>query len=153
MSTRSITSIRTQWADDDEWQTCAVIYRHHDGYLSGHGEWLFNFLDGLVVINGIPANPPERFANGAGRLAGQLVARLQKNGHDPNLMGGTIRDCGQEFHYQVDVGPDLAVTVEVFEGPMTAFGIGGEDCTDSVFKGTVAEYGAYLSHSEEGEST
>ena len=145
MSTRSITTVRSRW-DEGEWKTNAVVYRHHDGYLSGHGEWLHEFLDGLEVVNGIPGNPPPRYANGPGRLAAQLVAKLNEDGHEPDLCPDD-GPRGQEFHYQVDVqfgANGGTVSVTVFDGPMTAFGGGGERCTNQVFQGSVAEYGEFL---------
>ncbi len=145
MSTRSITSIRSRW-DNQDWETNTVVYRHSDGYLDGHGKWLYEFLNGLEVVNGIPGAMPSRYANGPGRLAGQLVAKLEKDGHGPDLHTEDV-DMGQEFHYQIDVQYGLdggTVTIYVFDGPMTAFGAGGEDCTNQVFKGSVAEYGAFL---------
>lgn len=145
MGTRSFTTIRSRSNNTVDYSTHAVIYRHWAGYLSGQGRLLFEFLDGLAVINGIPSNPPPRFANGPGRLAAQFVAKMQEEGTDPNLFPA-VCDCGQEFHYQVDVdyftGGGIIVTV--FDGPVTAFGAGGEDCTNLIFKGTVAEYGTFL---------
>lgn len=145
MSTRSITSIRSRW-DEGDYRTHAVVYRHRDGYLEGHGRWLHAFLGGLQVVNGIGQDMPKRYANGPGRLASQLVAELQRDGHSPDLIGD-VDDVGQEFHYQPDVqyGEDGGmVSVTVFDGPVTFFGLGGEDCTNQIFTGTVAEYGEWL---------
>ena len=72
MGTRCITNIRSRWDEEKEWKTHAVIYRHCEGYPESQGRLLFDFLDGLVVINGIPGNPPKRYANGPGRLAAQI---------------------------------------------------------------------------------
>lgn len=143
MSTRSLTTVRSRWATDDPWTSNAVIYRHHDGYLEGHGQWVFGFLKGLTVVNGIGSKTPKRYANGAGRLAAQLVARLQEDKHDPELFG-VVTECGQEYLYQIDVDEDLTIRVTVFDGPMTAFGMGGEECIHKAFTGTVASYGRYL---------
>lgn len=145
MGTRAITIVRSKWGDN-EYETHANIYRHWDGYLDGHGQWLFDFLDGLEVINGIPGDPPPRYANGPGRLAAMMVSQLQADKYEPDLRpdAGAM---GQEYHYQVDVdfGADGGtVTVTVFDGPMTAFGGGGDKCTNQIFSGSVAEYGKFL---------
>jgi hypothetical protein len=127
--TRSTTTVRSRWAEKGRWNTHVVIYRHWDGYLDGHGRWLHDFLKG-------------RHANGPGRLAAMLVAELQADGHNPDLLPGN-GPCGQGYHYQVDVDMEsngLAVTV--FDGPMTAFGAG--DCVSEIFRGSIAEYGAFL---------
>ena len=153
MSTRSLTTVRSRWNGEGEFETHANIYRHHDGYLEGHGQWLFDFLNGLVVVNGIGAasEMPARYVNGPGRLAAALVAKLHEDGHEPNL-NATSGPCGQEFHYQIDVEFGMSfgrkagfpVRVTVFDGPMTAFGSGCENCTNKIFDGTVDEYGAFL---------
>lgn len=153
MGTRSITEVRYRWEKMEEWKTNAIIYRHWDGYLDGHGQWLFRFLDGMSVVNGLTGNEPEKHANGPGRLAGQIVAALVKDGHEPDLMG-ELSDCGQEYHYRVSVrysssGGDIEL--EVFDGPVTAFGHGGEQCTNPIFKGTVAEFGHYLANQPSDE--
>jgi len=146
MGTRSITSIRSKW-DDGDWTTVAWIYRHYDGYLSVHGQWLADFLDGLVMVNGIGSEMPPRYANGPGQLAAQIVAKLQEDGHDPDLVA-VDAVCGQEYHYQIDVqydcGNEHPMTITVFDGPMTAFGMGGEDCTNVAFTGDVEAYKAYV---------
>ena len=146
MGTRCITNIRSRWDEEKEWKTHAVIYRHCEGYPESQGRLLFDFLDGLVVINGIPGNPPKRYANGPGRLAAQIVKHMEDEGHSPNLMGA-VMDCGQEFHYQIDVdntkrGGDVSVTI--FDGPVTFFGGGGGACRNEIFSGSVEELGAFL---------
>ena len=145
MGTRSLTVVRSKW-DEGDWEVNAVIYRHWEGYLEGHGQWLFDFLDGMVVINGIPGDPPPKFANGPGRLAAQIVAGLQEDGHSPDLMP-SVCDCGQEFHYQIDVpfgmgGGEIQLTV--FGRPMAVLGLGGSEC-NQIFQGTVAEFDEFLS--------
>lgn len=153
MGTRCITEIRSRWEDETEHRTLAIVYRHWDGYLAGHGRWLHKFLDGLSVVNGIGSNMPARFANGPGRVAAMLVADLHKDGHDPSLEHHMPdMDYGQEYHYQVDISFGTnggTVTVRVFDGPVTFFGLGGEECTHRVFEGTVSEYGRFLDMEEE----
>lgn len=147
MSTRCITTVRSRWGNNPEWKTHANIYRHHDGYLEGgHGEWLYEFLRDLKVVNGLSGNEPPRFANGPGRLAAMMVAELYRDDHGPDLVPDS-GPRGQEYHYQVDIvfGFDGGtITVTVFDGPMTFFGGGGEECTNQIFSGTVAEYGEFL---------
>ena len=56
------------------------LYRQFDGYPSGHGAELANFLKGIKLGNGIAANPKMgKFANGMGCLAAQLVAHFKKS--------------------------------------------------------------------------
>lgn len=133
MGTRSITEVRSSW-DGGDWETNAVIYRHWDGYPSGHGKDLYKFLEDLVVVNGLRGDAPETHVNGPGRLAARLVAYLQDNGHDPDLVGRVV-SMGQEFHYRIDIpfgfnGGDIQLTVF------------GRDAT--IFEGSVEDFGKWL---------
>lgn len=150
MGTRCTTVVTSQWGDDAA-EHSATIFRHWDGYLDGHGQWLADFLSDAVVTNG--KIPGEKNFNGPGRLASGIVAALVADGHDPDLMPqGTI--CGQEYSYHIhvkygDKGGEIGV--RVLNGPMTMFGGGGEDCTNEAFKGTVEEFGAFIKSANEGE--
>lgn len=57
-------------------QICS-LYSQWDGYLTGQGRALANFLTDFEVLNGIPLAVPERFANGPYCLAAQLVAHFK----------------------------------------------------------------------------
>lgn len=145
MSTRCITTVRSRWPEQ-EWETLAVIYRHSDGYPAGQGALLFGFLNNLQVVNGITGNMPKRYVNGPGRLASLLVCHMQAEGHSPSLMGAVV-DCGQEFHYQVNIeygSNGGEVSVAIFDGPVTFFGMGGGACKNEIFNGSVEAMGAFL---------
>lgn len=142
MSTRCITVVRETWGENT--QTIATIYRHHDGYPEGQGQTILDFLDGLSLVNGIGGEMPERYANGTGRMAAQLISHMQDEGHSPGMMCNDAI-CGQEWTYVV-IGnmTTLQISVEVYSGPITLFGCGGEECTTKEFSGTVAEYKQWL---------
>lgn len=70
MGTRSL----VHFVDDDE--TICTIYRQFDGYFTGRGFELANFLSGIVVVNGFTFDMKSgTHANGMGCLAAQWVAR------------------------------------------------------------------------------
>jgi hypothetical protein len=55
------------------------LYFQFDGYLSGVGEDLATFLSNKTVINGYALDQTsERFANGMGCLAAQIVAHFKE---------------------------------------------------------------------------
>tara|TARA_Y100001937_G_C7034068_1_gene291449 strand:- start:344 stop:811 length:468 start_codon:yes stop_codon:yes gene_type:complete len=119
MGTRSLTYIEESFAvaaekyicttDDEknnnevheEKQNILCMYRQYDGYLSGHGAELAEFLHGFNIVNGIRLGTPKRTANGMGCLAAQLIAHF-KDGigniyiHNPN-----DKDCGEEYTYTI----------------------------------------------------
>lgn len=152
MGTRSVTQVTHQWVGGKgKVVHDASIYRHWDGYLDGHGKWLADFLKDTVVTNG-SIDGAKNF-NGPGRLAAGIVHALIEDGHDPDLMPQDT-ECGQEYEYHIHVlyaDKGGSLTVKVLEGPMTMFGMGGEDCTSEIFNGTVKEFGAFIQSASDAE--
>ncbi len=147
MGTRSVTVLTHEWVGQDS-QHDASIYRHWDGYLDGHGQWLADFLKDVEVTNG--KQEGEKLFNGPGRLASGIVHKLVEDGHDPSLQEQGI-DCGQEYEYHVhtlfsDKGGSINVTV--LKGPITMFGCGGEECTKQIFRGTPLEFSAFITENK-----
>ena len=108
MSTRSITILR----DGNSNSEIAVLYRHHDGYPSGHGADIAKALGGKQVSHGIRE---DSVINGAGDMAVQLIAWLKQDStvnapYRPraiNSAGGLYlwppgtRNCGEEYTYTI----------------------------------------------------
>ena len=97
MGTRSLTHI----TDNDK--TIVTIYRQFDGYPTGMGQDLQEFLKDRVVGNGIPMNPPPKFSNGMGELAAQLVTHLKIDNPSGNvyLMLPDTEDVWEEYTYRI----------------------------------------------------
>lgn len=142
MGTRSITTVRSRWTPEGEYELHTCIYRHWDGYPSCHGHLLFETLDGIVVTNGKVDS--KRHINGPGRLAAHVIYSMQADGCEPDV-SISVCDMGQEFHYQIDVDfyGENEISITVFDGPITMFGEGGDRCTEEIFKGTVTEFGEF----------
>jgi len=109
MGTRSLTVI----TDGDCNQEIAVMYKQFDGYPTGHGDELAKFLQGFMVVNGIPCGAPERMANGASCLAAQIIAHFKDGAGSIYLYPAGTRDCGDEYVYEVKtmVGASIHLTV------------------------------------------
>ena len=58
------------------------IYKHYDGYPSGHPLDLAKFLNGFKILNGIPYPEPDKVANGLGCLAAQYIAAFKMKAGD-----------------------------------------------------------------------
>ena len=72
MGTRSLTYVY----DNNEPIVC--MYRQFDGYPSGHGKELAEFLKPIEIVNGLrPGGDENKIANGAGCLAAQMVAHFK----------------------------------------------------------------------------
>jgi hypothetical protein len=67
------------------------------------------------------------------------------DGHNPGLMGA-ITDCGQEFHYKVtgEMFGEMRIMVDVYAGPVTFFGGGGDKCDKPIFSGTKDQFSAWI---------
>jgi hypothetical protein len=100
MGTRSLTFVKD---GDLKSKNTICMYRQFDGYPSGHGVELAEFLAGYVIINGIGSNLPKKCANGMDCLSAQIVAHFKNK----SPLGGIYlcptdtKDAGQEYEYTV----------------------------------------------------
>ena len=113
MGTRSLTFVY-----DKDGKKLINMYRQYDGYPSGHGKDLAEFLEPIVMTNGIGMTEAV-IANGPGCLAAQLVAHF-KDGPGGIYLGPTTAvDCGQDYEYHVKPkgeGAGLTITCQRIEG-------------------------------------
>jgi len=99
MGTRSLTYVY----GGDSKTPILCMYRQYDGYPSGHGVELAEFLKPFKVVNGFGLNNVVgTSANGMGCLAAQMIAHFKKEIgniyiHAPNLG----RDDWQDYEYHV----------------------------------------------------
>jgi len=109
MSTRSLTFVK-----DESNRVLLNMYRQCDGYPSGIGKELYEFLKDIKMVNGLSSGQPARVANGAGCLAAQIVAHFKDGPGDVYLHHPASKDCGQEYEYHITAG-DSGITVKVME--------------------------------------
>jgi len=96
MGTRSTIALY----DNDE--AMINMYRQFDGYPSGHGLELAEFLNSFEAItNGFSINETRKIANGMGCLAAQLVAHFKTEVGQFYLHPVTATKCGQDYEYHV----------------------------------------------------
>jgi len=110
MGTRSLTYIKDQYEDNDN--TIICMYRQYDGYLSGHGKELAEFLQDFTVVNGYNSLTPARSANGMSCLAAQLVAHFKDGIGNIYLYPSNTSDVGEEFIYTISL-IDNQINIEV----------------------------------------
>ena len=112
MGTRSLTYIEESYqtcvADEENnnevhktKQNILCMYRQYDGYLSGHGAELAEFLQDFTVVNGYNSGTPKRSANGMGCLAAQLIAHFKDDIGNIYIHHPDDKDCGEEFTYTI----------------------------------------------------
>ena len=97
MGTRSLTYVY------DGETPIMCMYRQFDGYLSGHGQELANFLNELTVGNGISGKPELfNFANGMGCLAAQMIVWFKKTPGGFYIHPIELdQDAWQDYEYHV----------------------------------------------------
>jgi hypothetical protein len=131
MGTRSLTIVAT--ADGKKFVN---MYRQFDGYPSGHGAALHQFLSGMEIINGISDQKAGEAANGAGCLAAQMIAHFKTQIGGIYIYPIDASDVGQDFIYHVTVTeknwgseatPGIAIKVDSygetpFDGSVEDFG-------------------------------
>lgn len=109
MSTRSLTFVK-----DDTNHVLMNMYRQCDGYPSGLGTELYEFLKDIRMVNGISMDDGDKIANGAGCLAAQIVAHFKDGPGNVYLYHSSSKDCAQEYEYHITA--DLSgITVKVME--------------------------------------
>ena len=138
MGTRSLTHVM-----DDRLHPLVTIYRQFDGYPSGHGADLAEFLVDRTIVNGIGTNTPEKASNGMGCLAASLVGWLKGD-----QIGGIYleepgsSDHGEDYtytifpsfdgsvHLRIDAHRYLRSPIELFSGPIKEFDPAGVEAQD-----------------------
>ena len=113
MGTRSLTFVY-----DEDGKIIVSMYRQFDGYPSGHGKELAEFLEPITMVNGIGATD-NKIANGSGCLAAQLVAHFKDGPGGIYLEPTTAVDCGQDYEYHIAThgeGAGLTITCHRIEG-------------------------------------
>jgi hypothetical protein len=114
------------------------LYRQYDGYPSGHGAELAEFLDGFKVVNGI-GRETTRIANGMGCLAAQVVAHFKDSVGGFYIHSVESTECGQDYEYHVYT-KDRELRVRITDRGCNLFGLTMSDINASIFDGTVSEF-------------
>ncbi len=106
------------------------VYRQYDGYPSGHGHELAQFLDSKTLVNGYGEQNSFE-ANGMGCLAAQLIVQLKHGVGGIYIYPVSSTDCFQDYEYHVY--EDRVVvkdpTAVIFEGTWEEF---GQFCLDPI---------------------
>ena len=122
MGTRSLTRFIETYTDTNEKtkrkktvnEEIVVMYRQYDGYPTGHGLELAEFLADGEMVNGIGLDSKKVF-NGMGCLAAQVVANFKKGAGGFYLHKAGTTDCWEEYDYHVIFNADTKVlTIKCF---------------------------------------
>lgn len=118
MGTRSLTFVY-----DERNNPIINLYRQYDGYPSGHGAELAEFLAGKKIVNGLSGDTSMVF-NGMGCLAASLVAHFKDAAGGFYLHNVGETDLWQDYEYHVYANKIVVKNYngnEIFSGNWESF--------------------------------
>lgn len=122
------------------------MYRQFDGYPTGHGAELAEFLNGGELVNGLGVERDQLQFNGMGCLAASMIAHFKQTPGGFYIHPTEVRDCGQDYEYHVSEKKD-GLYVEVYNCGCNFFGASG-DTHDLVFQGYLKEFTEFCKEKE-----
>lgn len=132
MATRSLTFLK-----NEEGKTILGLYRHMDGYPSGHGMDLVNFLEPITIVNGIGYNNNNaKIANGSGCLAAQMVSHFKKDVGGFYIYPPNTKDAGQDYSYVITIPSVFEEPFEIDRYKIVVKGFQNR----TIFKGNFTEF-------------
>lgn len=135
MGTRALTFVY----DGDK--AIVNMYRQYDGYPSGHGLELAEFLTRGELVNGLTGKDTVSF-NGMGCLAASMIAKFKQTPGGFYIHSVEDTECGQDYEYHVyELAGELRVRVT--DRGCNMFGLTMSDKNESLFDGTAREFFNY----------
>jgi hypothetical protein len=127
------------------------LYRQYDGYPTGHGAELAEFLNPFEMVNGLPAKKPgeaePKVANGMGCLAAQLIANFKVGAGQFYLYPTSAIDCGQDYEYHI-YKDEAGLRVRITDRGCNMFGLTMSDKNEAIFDGSLAEFTEFCTEKE-----
>ena len=90
---------------NDNDKEIVVMYRQFDGYPTGHGQDLKDFLTGFTVVRGFNRTDG-KIANGFDCLAAQIISHFKDGVGGFYLFPAGARDAWEEYIYTVYPNPN-----------------------------------------------
>jgi len=144
MGTRSLTFVYEKYGEIQK--PVVNMYRQFDGYPTGHGAELAEFLNGGRMVNGMAQTKTveEIVFNGMGCLAASMVSHFKQTPGGFYIHPVDVTECGQDYEYHIyDSGKGLYI--EVVDCGCNMFGMTMSDKHDFVFKGNLKEFTKFCS--------
>jgi len=142
MGTRSLTFVYEEaFNPGDKPEVIINMYRQYDGYPTGHGAELAEFLSQFELVNGIPVGEAheKKYANGMACLAAQLVADFKTEAGGIYLYPVSAKECGQDYEYHI-YSKDRKFRIAVTDRGCNLFGLTMSDRNDVLFDGDLTEF-------------
>jgi len=146
MGTRSLTFVYEKYGQVQK--PVCNMYRQYDGYPTGHGAELAEFLNGGRLVNGLieTKTVDEMVYNGMGCLAASMVAHFKQTPGGFYIYSTDERDCGQDYEYHISNKDGLYV--EVYNCGCNMFGVSMSDKHEMVFGGYLKDFTEFCKEKE-----
>jgi hypothetical protein len=147
MGTRCLTFVYEKYGQVQK--PVVNMYRQFDGYPTGHGAELAEFLNGGRMVNGLAQTKTveEVVFNGMGCLGASMVAYFKQTPGGFYIYPTDVRDCGQDYEYHVSEKKD-GLYVEVYNCGCNMFGMTMSDTHKLVFQGYLKEFTEFCKEKE-----
>ena len=147
MGTRSLTFVYEKYGQVQK--PVVNMYRQFDGYPTGHGAELAEFLNGGRLVNGLIATKTvdEAVYNGMGCLAASMVAHFKQTPGGFYIHPVDVTDCGQDYEYHV-YDKSGKLYIEVVDCGCNMFGVSSSETHELVFKGNLKEFTEFCKEKE-----
>ena len=119
---------------DEDNTGLVTIYRQMDGYPSGLGLEIGEFLKDRVIVNGIGMADDRIISNGMGCLSASLIAHLKHGVGSIYIYPVGTTDCWEEYTYNIRCNEDKELILEIVE----SYGDSG-----TIFRGDVKTFILY----------
>lgn len=109
MGTRSLTRVFETYKQNGKEvaQKLVTMYRQFDGYASGHGMELAEFIKSGKVVNGLGVGDTQKQFNGAGCFAAQMISHFKGDSAGGfYIYANSVKDAGQDYEYHVIINYD-----------------------------------------------
>jgi hypothetical protein len=151
MGTRSLTFVYEKYGQVQK--PVVNMYRQFDGYPTGHGAELVDFLSVGRMVNGLAQTKTtkEIVFNGMGCLAASLVAHFKKEPGQFYLHPTDVTDCGQDYEYHIyndnRILSGSSFRIEVYNCGCNFFGM-SSGTKELEFKGNLVEFTEFCKEKE-----
>lgn len=153
MGTRSLTKVIETWTDDEtkkkRKQKIITMYRQYDGYPSGMGQDLSEFIGDGKLVNGIGMAEKTKIFNGAGCFAAQLVAHFKEEAGGIYLYPTSATDCGQDYEYEILCDFNKEITIIVYKSGYINKAGAYINKKRKMFKGTPPNFKIWLENQDD----
>jgi hypothetical protein len=149
MGTRSLTFVY-----NEQNKPIINMYRQYDGYPTGHGAELADFLSAGRLVNGMAlTKTAEEFVfNGMGCLAASLIAQFKQSPGGFYIHSVDETDCGQDYEYHIyNENGELSGSrfrIKVFNCGCNFFGMSSGDEPEMIFDGFLPEFTEFCKEKE-----